>query len=379
MKKLFTSESVCQGHPDKLCDYIADSVLDECLKKDPFSRCACEVLAARDNIVIAGEITCKSNINVIKIAKNAIKDSGYNPEKFNFSVYLHNQSEDIKQSVDPNSYDNELKAGDQGTSYGFATDESDFFLPLPLFLSHSLVRTLDECRKNRIIKGIHSDGKAQVSIEYEDGKPIKVNTVVLSVQHDENVNLDNLRKQIKDKVIDKVFNSKYKYLMSDDTVILINPSGRFVLGGPEADCGLTGRKIIVDTYGGMASHGGGAFSGKDATKVDRSAAYMARHIAKTVVYSKLAKKCQVSISYAIGKADPVAINVDTFGTGIYSDSALCTAIKNVFKFKPSEIINTLKLREPVFSRTSVYGHFSNPDFEWEKIKDNEVKALLNSF
>ena len=394
MKKIFTSESVCQGHPDKLCDFIADSVLDECLKKDPYSRSACEVMATRNNIIIAGEITCKSDVNVLKVVKKAVKDSGYNPERFDYSIYLHSQSEDIKNSVDISleerieenkltentGVQHELGAGDQGTVYGFATDESSSFIPLPLHISHCICRTLDLSRKEKIIRGIHSDGKAQVSVEYENDIPERVSTIVISVQHDENINPDDLRMQIKDKIIDRVFSDlKLNRLLDEKTEIFINPSGRFVVGGPEADCGLTGRKIIVDTYGGAASHGGGAFSGKDATKVDRSGAYMARHIAKTVVCAGLAHKCQVAVSYAIGKAEPVAVNVQSFGTSEYSDELLCKAVKNIFKLKPGEIIDDLKLREPVFSATSVYGHFSNDEFEWEKIRIQEIQALKNFF
>ncbi len=319
MKHYLTSESVCQGHPDKLCDFIADSILDACLAADPNARVACEVMATKGKIIIAGEITCNGMINVRSTVRAALSESGYNPREFTISVFLHAQSPDIAEGVtsalesrDSTELTDELGAGDQGTVYGYATNESSSYIPLPLELSHRMCRILDGRRKSGEILGIRSDGKAQVTIEYEHERPIRVAAIIVSVQHDENKDLGLLRKEIIKKVL---YPALQDFPFDTHTRILINPSGRFVEGGPTADTGLTGRKIMVDTYGGLSHHGGGAFSGKDPTKVDRSGAYMARYIAKHIVCADLASRCEVSISYAIGTAEPMAVRVNTFATG----------------------------------------------------------------
>jgi S-adenosylmethionine synthetase len=319
-KNYRTAESVCKGHPDKLSDLIADSILDACLRKDKASRVACEVMATKGKIIVAGEITCSEKINIRLIVKNVLREVGYNPWKFTVFVFVHHQSVDIAAGVDTalearngivDPYGS-IGAGDQGTVYGYATNETRELLPLPLLLSHRIVKRIDECRKGKIIKGILPDGKAQVTVEYHEDKPIRVKTVVVSVQHQR----DKTQKQLESDILNNVLWQCFEdFPLDDDTEILINPSGRFVEGGPAADTGLTGRKIMVDTYGGLASHGGGALCGKDPTKVDRSGAYMARYIAKNIVWSGLADKCEVAISYAIGKANPVAVNVTSFGTG----------------------------------------------------------------
>jgi S-adenosylmethionine synthetase len=383
-KKYLTAESVCAGHPDKLCDYIADSILDACLEKDNKSRVACEVLATKGHIVVAGEITCKGVIDVNSIVGGALVNRGYNPNDFLIDVYVHNQSKDIAGGVDialeiRNNEDlslNELGAGDQGTVYGYATRETKELLPLPLVLSHEICKRIDEARRNGVIQGIGPDGKSQVTIEYEFERPTKVKTIIVSIQHDANKNLNELRCEIINKVLipaSKDFN------FDTETEILINPSGRFVEGGPAADTGLTGRKIMVDTYGGLASHGGGAFSGKDPTKVDRSGAYFARYIAKNIVASGLARKCEVALSYAIGKAAPVAISVNTFKTSKYSDGLLTDVIKDLFNARPQAIIDKLDLSKPIYKYTSAYGHFNSQDFTWEKtdkvdVLREEIKA-----
>lgn len=379
MKNYLTSESVCQGHPDKLCDFISDSILDACLSIDPYSRVACEVMATRGKIVVAGEITSARKINVRETVRNALHESGYDPKEFTISVFLHTQSPDIASGVDTaleirtvKSAESELGAGDQGTVYGYATDETPTYIPLPLELAHRICRLLDESRKSDTILGIHSDGKAQVSIEYEDDKPSRVAAIIVSVQHDRDKNLATLKEEIIKEVLHPAFSD---FPFDARTCILINPSGRFVEGGPGADTGLTGRKIMVDTYGGLALHGGGAFSGKDATKVDRSGAYMARLIAKNIVAANLAKQCEIAISYAIGKADPVAVNVHTFSTGTVADEKLAQAITNVFSLRPRDIIEQLGLRNPVFSLTSCYGHFGNALFAWEQVTEPYTKAL----
>jgi S-adenosylmethionine synthetase len=379
MRNILTSESVCQGHPDKLCDYIADSVLDACLSVDAYSRVACEVMATRGRIVVAGEITSRGKINVRETVRGALLESGYNPKEFTISVFLHNQSPDIAGGVDnaleargADDNQQELGAGDQGTVYGYATDETPTCIPLPLELSHHICRTLDECRKNGTIMGIRSDGKAQVSVEYEDDKPLRVVAIIVSVRHERDKNLQTLRDEIMAEVLEPAF---IHFPFDADTRILINPSGRFVEGGPAADTGMTGRKIMVDTYGGLALHGGGAFSGKDATKVDRSGAYMARMIAKNFVAAGLAKRCGVSISYAIGKAEPVAVEVHTFATGKVDDGELAEAVCRVFSLKPRDIIEELGLRKAVYNLTSCYGHFGNARFAWEQTSGRYAEAL----
>jgi len=381
MKHYLTSESVCQGHPDKLCDYIADSILDACLSLDAYSRVACEVMATRGRIIVAGEITSRTKVNVRQIVRTALAESGYNPKEFTISVFLHNQSPDIASGVDTalevrdtDKNGDELGAGDQGTVYGYATDETPTGIPLPLELSHRICSILDKCRKNGTIIGIRSDGKAQVSIEYEDGKPKRVAAIIVSVQHDRDKSLDTLKGEIIRKVLYPAFED---FPFDARTRILINPSGRFVEGGPGADTGLPGRKLMVDTYGGLALHGGGAFSGKDATKVDRSGAYMARMVAKNIVGAELASRCEVAISYAIGKAEPVAVNVHTFATGKIDDEQLAKAVRTVFSLKPSDIIEQLGLRSPIYNRTSCYGHFGNALFAWEQVSERYMQALTH--
>ncbi|PKL10341.1 MAG: methionine adenosyltransferase [Spirochaetae bacterium HGW-Spirochaetae-8] len=379
MKHYLTSESVCQGHPDKLCDYIADSILDACLSSDAYSRVACEVMATKGRIIVAGEITSRTKVNIRQTVRTALAESGYNPKEFTISVFLHNQSSDIAGGVDTaleirdaDGNGDELGAGDQGTVYGYATDETPSGIPLPLELSHRICRTLDEQRKSGTILGIRSDGKAQVSVEYEDGKPKRVAAIIVSVQHARDKNLDTLKGEIIKQVL---YPACSDFPFDAHTRILINPSGRFVEGGPAADTGLTGRKIMVDTYGGLALHGGGAFSGKDATKVDRSGAYMARMIAKNIVAAESASRCEVAISYAIGKAEPVAVNVHTFATGKVDDEKIAEAVRTVFSLKPRDIIDQLGLRSPVYNLTSCYGHFGNALFAWEQVSERYIEAL----
>lgn len=371
MKTIQTAESVCAGHPDKLCDFIADSVLDACLKADTNSRVACEVLATKGHIVLAGEITCQSKKSldalIHKTVREALGKRGYRAKDFQITQYVHTQSADISGGVSRsletrNGGEDTLGAGDQGTVYGYATDETAEMLPLPLVLSHNICRALDTARKKKQIKGILSDGKAQVSVEYENGKLTHISSVVVSVQHAKEKGLGKLKAE----VIEKVLKPLFAGLPFDSrTEVLVNPSGRFVEGGPNADTGLTGRKIMVDTYGGLTSHGGGAFSGKDPTKVDRSGAYMARFIAKNIVRCGLAKRCEVAISYAIGKAEPVAVNVNTFGTGAIPDDEIRKIVLDTFDMRPSEIIRLFNLRSPIYAATSAYGHFQK-GFPWER-------------
>lgn len=374
IKEFMTAESVCAGHPDKLCDYIADSILDACLRKDRSSRVACEVMATRGRIIVSGEITCTGRVDIRFVVREALREIGYNPYAFLIYVFVHKQSGDIAEGVDralesrngDTSWYSTLGAGDQGTVYGFATKETREYLPLPLVLAHKICKRVDAVRKDNIIKGIKPDGKAQVTVEYHDGKPHRIANIVVSVQHEADKDMDTLRSEIISEVLWPVFE---KFPFDDDTEILVNPSGRFVKGGPSADTGLTGRKLMVDTYGGLASHGGGAFSGKDPTKVDRSGAYMARYIAMNIVWSGLADKCEVALSYAIGKADPVAVSVNCFGTGKYSDEQICEAVKKVFCLRPAAIIEQLYLRDAIYSKTSAYGHFNSCLFPWENSLD----------
>ena len=376
MKYLFTSESVTEGHPDKLCDYISDSVLDECLKQDKNSRVACETLASKGEVYITGEISSKANINIEQIARNTIKEIGYNNASLDIDyktckiiVNISKQSSDIAMGVDKSLEDKEGEnissegAGDQGIMFGFACDETENYMPLPINLAHKLAKKLSEVRKSKEIRGLSPDGKVQVTVEYDDGKPIRVDTVVLSTQHVDGKDIEELRKEVKEKIIFKVIPKK---LIDENTKYYINPTGRFVIGGPLGDSGLTGRKIIVDTYGGYARHGGGAFSGKDATKVDRSASYMARFLAKNIVANGYAKKCEIQLSYAIGVAKPVSIFVDTFGTETIPSTEI---IKKVEKFDltPRGIINYLDLQKPIYKLTTNYGHFGKENLPWEKI------------
>jgi len=367
-----TAESVCAGHPDKLCDLIADNILDACMRKDKASRVACEVMATKGKIIVAGEITCNGKVDIRFIVKNVLREVGYNPWKFTVFVFVHHQSADIAAGVETalevrngitDPYGS-IGAGDQGTVYGYATNETSKNLPLPLVLSHRIVKRIDDCRKGKLIKGILPDGKAQVTVEYEDGKPRRVKTIVVSVQHDKDKTQEELSSDIRNNVLWQCFED---FPFDDGTEILINPSGRFVEGGPAADTGLTGRKIMVDTYGGLASHGGGALCGKDPTKVDRSGAYMARYIAKNIVWSGLAEKCEVALSYAIGKANPVAVDVTSFGTGKITDDQLSNIVQEVFNLRPAAIIEKLHLRNTIYSDTAVYGHFNSSLFPWENV------------
>ena len=371
MKKYSTAESVCLGHPDKLCDYIADSILDECLKLDKSSRVACEVMATKGTIIVAGEITCSKRVWIRSIVNRALRDVGYNPLRFIIYNFTHRQSKDISAGVSKalearngdNTPFSNLGAGDQGTVYGYANDETDDLLPLPLILSHKICKRLDYVRKYHLLPDILPDGKAQVTVEYEDGKPRRIKTIVVSVQHKADKNLKDLEEEIIAQVLHPALAS---FPFDDKTEILINPSGRFVEGGPSADTGLTGRKLMVDTYGGLALHGGGAFSGKDPTKVDRSGAYMARYIAKNLVFAGLASECQVSISYAIGKADPVAVSVNAFGTGRIDDSTLADIVCETFNMRPAAIIEQFHLRSQCYTEFSAYGHFGQHYPEWER-------------
>lgn len=380
-----TAESVCKGHPDKLCDLIADSILDACLRKDRTARVACEVMATKGRIFVAGEITCAKRVDIRAVVRSALADAGYNPFKFIIFVYVHRQSEDIADGVDcalesrqgDDSFYSTIGAGDQGTVYGYATSETSEKLPLPLVCAHHICHKLDTAMKDGTIKGIGPDGKAQVTIEYEDGLPKRVQAIVVSVQHSKAKTLSELRSEVISKVLWPVFND---FPFDADTEILVNPSGRFVDGGPTADTGLTGRKLMVDTYGGLAAHGGGAFSGKDPTKVDRSGAYMARAIAKNIVWCGFAEECQVAISYAIGKADPVSVEVCTFGTGRVSDEVLRRAVLDVFNLRPAAIIEILNLRNVCYADTATYGHFGRAMPRWEWLdKCDELREAVKRY
>ena len=377
MRKLFTSESVTEGHPDKLCDYISDSVLDSYLEKDKNARVACETVAGKGEILVTGEITSTANIDIEEIVRNTIKEVGYDNENTDIDyrtckihINISKQSPDIALGVDKSL---ETKtgtevisegAGDQGIMFGFACNETDTYMPMPIYLAHKLSKRLTEVRKNNIINYLRPDGKVQVTVEYEGNKPVRVDTIVVSTQHDSDVDLDVLKKDIKEKVINEVVPNE---LLDENTKYFINPTGRFVIGGPLGDSGLTGRKIIVDTYGGYSRHGGGAFSGKDATKVDRSASYMARHIAKNVVANGMADKCEIQLSYAIGVAKPVSIYVETFGTAKIPEEEISKKIEEKFDLTPRGIINYLDLQKPIYKLTTNYGHFGKENLSWEKI------------
>ena len=376
MKRLFTSESVTEGHPDKLCDYISDSILDSYLALDPYSRVACETVAGKGEIYITGEITSNAEVDIEKVVRNAIKEVGYcdsatdiDYRTCNIIVKISKQSADIALGVDKSLETKQgnqelLGAGDQGLMFGFACDETKELMPLPISLAHKLSKQLTYVRKQNIIDYIKPDGKVQVTVEYEDNKPKRVDTIVISTQHNENVDLNILKQDIKKEVINKIVPSK---LLDENTKYFINPTGRFIIGGPLGDSGLTGRKIIVDTYGGYSRHGGGAFSGKDPTKVDRSASYMARHIAKNVVANGYATKCEVQLAYAIGVAYPVSVYVNTFGTNTISEEEISKKIVNKFDLTPTGIINYLDLRKPIYRLTTNYGHFGKENLSWEKI------------
>ena len=377
MKKLFTSESVTEGHPDKLCDLISDSVLDACLREDKFSRVACETVAGKGQILVTGEITSNAKVDIEQIVRDTLKEVGYDNEKTDIDyktckvlLNMSKQSSDIALGVDKSletKKGDKVKsegAGDQGIMFGFATDETESYMPMPIFLAHRLAERLTFVRKEGILPYLRPDGKVQVTVEYDKDIPKRIDTVVVSSQHLEDVDLETLREGIIKEVILNVIPEE---LLDDETKYYINPTGRFVIGGPLGDSGLTGRKIIVDTYGGYSRHGGGAFSGKDPTKVDRSAAYMARYIAKNIVANGYAKKCEIQFSYAIGVAKPISIYVDTFGTGTISDSEIVKKIYKNFDLTPAGIINMLNLREPIYTKTTNYGHFGKKDLAWEQI------------
>ena len=377
MRKLFTSESVTEGHPDKLCDYISDSILDEFLEKDKNARVACETVAGKGEIFITGEITSTAEVDIENVVRQAIKEIGYDNSDLdidyktcNITISLSKQSPDIALGVDKaletkQGEDIESEgAGDQGLMFGFACSETEELMPLPISLAHKLSKRLTEVRKQKIIDYLRPDGKVQVTVEYEDNIPVRVDTIVVSTQHSADADLEILKKDIKEKVIKEVVPEQ---LLDEETKYFINPTGRFVIGGPLGDSGLTGRKIIVDTYGGYARHGGGAFSGKDATKVDRSAAYMARFLAKNIVANGYAKKCEIQFAYSIGVAKPVSIYVNTFGTGTIPEEEIVKKIESKFDLTPRGIINYLKLREPIYRKTTNYGHFGKKELNWEKI------------
>jgi len=381
---LFTSESVSEGHPDKVSDRISDSVVDAAMAQDPMSRVACETLCTTGLIIISGEITTRAHIDFAETAREACRDIGYTDSDIGFNsdncgviTSIHPQSPDISQGVtEGQGLFSGQGAGDQGMMFGFACDDTPEFMPMPIQLAHRLVHKLAQLRKSKVLTYIRPDSKSQVTVEYHDWRPRRVDTIVISTQHAPDVSLDTIRKDMEKFVIREVIPAEY---IDDKTRILVNPTGRFVIGGPHGDTGLTGRKIICDTYGGMARHGGGAFSGKDCTKVDRSAAYAARYAAKNVVAAELAWKCEVAVSYAIGYPEPISINIDTYNTARVDEDALSRAVRDCFDFTPKGIIETLNLRRPIYAKTSAYGHFgrNDPDFTWEQLnKIDELRKAL---
>nr|WP_326216065.1 methionine adenosyltransferase [uncultured Oscillibacter sp.] len=380
MRKFLTSESVTEGHPDKICDFVADSILDALLNEDPKSRSAVEVTAEPGAMHIMGEITSKASPNFEKIARRCIAKIGYTRPEYGFDAKsvnitcsIHEQSPDIAMGVDAAADGSkDVGAGNQGMMFGYACDETTELMPLSITLAHALTCRLTEVRKSGLLPYLRPDGKAQVTVEYVDGAPIRVDTVVVSAQHDPDIDMKVLRKDILERVVFPVIDAK---LLDENTKYYINPTGRFVLGGPAADTGLTGRKIICDTYGGIGHHGGGAFSGKDATKVDRSAAYMARHVAKTAVAAGAAKQLELQLGYAIGVSEPVSVSVETFGTGRLPDDVLCDWVRNCFDLRPGAIIQYLKLDSPIFAETTNYGHFGRNGFPWEQVNETAMDAL----
>ena len=393
-KRLFTSESVTEGHPDKMCDAISDAILDALMAKDPMSRVACETASCTGCVLVTGEITTKAYVDIPKLVRDTVKEIGYDKSEYGFDgntcavmVSIDEQSSDIAMGVDKaleakenQMSDEELEAigaGDQGMMFGYATNETEEYMPYPISLAHKLAKQLTKVRKDGTLTYLRPDGKSQVSVEYdENNKPVRLEAVVLSTQHDPDVTQEQIHEDIKKYVFDPILPQE---LIDDNTKFFINPTGRFVIGGPHGDAGLTGRKIIVDTYGGYARHGGGAFSGKDCTKVDRSAAYAARYVAKNIVAAGLADKCEIQLSYAIGVAQPTSIMVDTFGTGKISDEKLVEIIRENFDLRPAGIIKMLDLRRPIYKQTAAYGHFGRNDLDlpWEKLdKAEELKKYL---
>lgn len=392
-KRLFTSESVTEGHPDKIADQVSDAILDEILKDDPNARVACETTVTTGMALISGEISTTTYVDIPKVVRETIKDIGYTRAKYGYDsqtmavlTAIDEQSPDIAQGVDKAlEYRNDISeeeieatgAGDQGLMFGYATDETDTYMPLPIFLSHQLAKRLSDVRKDEILDYLRPDGKVQVTVEYdEDDQPRRIDTIVVSTQHAEDVELAQIEKDIKTHVI---YPTVDKALLDDETKFYINPTGRFVIGGPQGDAGLTGRKIIVDTYGGYARHGGGCFSGKDPTKVDRSAAYAARYVAKNIVAAGLAKQCEVQLAYAIGVAEPVSISINTFDTGKVSEARLVEAVRKHFDLRPAGIIKMLDLKQPIYKQTAAYGHFGRTDvlLPWEKLdKVNLLKDAV---
>jgi len=388
-KRLFTSESVTEGHPDKVCDAISDAILDECMRQDPMSRVACETASCTGFVLVTGEITTQAYVDIQKVVRDTVNEIGYTKSEYGFDgntcavmVAIDEQSADIAMGVDKalEARENKMSdaeieaigAGDQGMMFGYATNETPELMPYPISLAHKLCKKLTDVRKDGTLKYLRPDGKSQVSVEYdENGKPARLEAIVISTQHDDDVTQEQIHKDIRQYVIDPVVS---KELIDDKTKIFINPTGRFVIGGPHGDAGLTGRKIIVDTYGGYARHGGGAFSGKDCTKVDRSAAYAARYVAKNIVAAGLADKCEIQLSYAIGVAQPTSIMVDTDGTGKVSDEKLVDIIRENFDLRPAGIIKMLDLRRPIYKQTAAYGHFGRTDVDlpWEKTDKAET-------
>ncbi len=381
---LFTSESVSEGHPDKICDQISDAVLDACLNDDPESHVACEAFTTTGLVLVGGEITTSTYVDIQEVARGVAKRIGYTDPSYgldyeSMSVMnaIHSQSPDINQGVSGKGlYEGEQGAGDQGMMFGFACDETPELMPAPIMYAHKLLLRATECRKNGLITWMRPDSKSQVTVEYDDNRPARIHTVVLSHQHDDNVGYDELRETIIKKVIRPVLEPTG--LIDDDTKYFINPTGRFVIGGPHGDSGLTGRKIIVDTYGGMGRHGGGAFSGKDPTKVDRSGAYMARYVAKNIVAAGLAKRCELEVSYAIGVPFPISVTVDTFETGTVPETAIEAAVQKVFDLTPAGLIRTLDLKKPIYQQTAAYGHFGRDHFSWEAVdKVDELQREIS--
>ena len=388
MRRLFTSESVTEGHPDKMCDQISDSILDALLVQDPNSRVACETAVTTGLVMVIGEITTNAYVDIQKVVRQTVKEIGYDRAKYGFDCEtcavinaIDEQSADIAMGVDEALEHKEgtmkdeveaVGAGDQGMMFGFACDETPEFMPLPISLAHKLAKRLSDVRKDKTLDYLRPDGKTQVTVEYEDDNPVRIDTIVISTQHNPVVTREQIEKDLIENVIKPIVDSK---LLDENTKYLINPTGRFVIGGPQGDSGLTGRKIIVDTYGGYARHGGGAFSGKDSTKVDRSAAYAARWVAKNVVAAGLAKKCEIQLAYAIGVAEPVSVLVDTFGTGVITDEKISEIISKNFDLRPGAIIRDLGLRRPIFKQTAAYGHFGRTDVSlpWEEL--NKVEDI----